>query len=508
VHKQHLFSAVALLVAGVARADTTEVSGAVSGVWTRAGSPYAVVGEVTVPAGETLVIAPGVEVRFRGRYHFFVNGLLKSVGTETDSIVFTRDRPIEEHKWMGLRFDRCSPGCSLAWCRVEYVKNDGPYPDVRGGAVYVEACSPTISHCALCHNYSHNANANGGGGGVFVVYGGPVVEYCHIFDNYVDSGGGLCTLEDCTAIFRNNLVENNTATYCGGGMYLGVRSGPTATGNVIRHNHAGGWGGGGITLWNWYAIGPVSKTVTNNLIYANSAADAGGGIYTRYDLSYIYNNTIVGNSAGRGGGIYVLNEGQYLPDVRNAIIWGNAAGNGPSVFLDNANNSQINLNWSDVEGGWQGQGNFDSIPNFTDTVWFRLAPPSRCIDAGTSTGTPEFDFEGDARYDDPGSPNRGSGSMAYYDVGWDEFVGTGVEERKKREVRRERAGTTIVRDMLVLPVSQPSTYHSLFDPAGRVVMSLSPGANDVSRLAPGVYFVRAASRGVSAQGCYKVVLQR
>jgi len=48
----------------------------------------------------------------------------------------------------------------------------------------------------------------------------------------------------------------------------------------------------------------------------------------------------------------------------------------------------------------------------------------------------------------------------------------------------------------------------LLDIGGRKVMDLAPGANDVSRLAPGVYFVRAASRGPAAVGCQKVVLTK
>ncbi len=466
-----------LLVAGSALAmpDTTQVSGNVSGVWGDSLSPYAVVGEATVPAGETLIIEPGVEVRFRGPYHFTVNGVLKALGTESDSIIFTRDSAIEGHKWKGIRFDSAAAGCSLVFCRVEYVKNDGAYPEVRGGAVYCHYSSPVVSHCALCHNYSHNANANGGGGGLFAEYGSPVVEYCHIFDNYVDSGGGLCTLEECSAVFRNNVIEDNTATYSGGGMYLGVRSGPTATGNIIRRNHCtGGWGGGGITLWNWYAIGPVSKTVTNNLLYANSASDAGGGIYTRYDLSFIYNNTIVENTASRGGGIYVLNEGQYLPDVRNTIVYGNTASSGPSVYLDNGNSSQIDVTWSDVEGGWTGTGNFDSIPNFADTVWFRLGPPSRCIDAGTSDNTPSQDFEGQDRFDLPGVPNRGGGQYPYYDVGWDEKTETGVVEGPEPRASSPRLHATIVR-ATALPHGVV-----LYDATGKRVRGAS---------GPGVYFL-------------------
>ncbi len=477
--------------------DTTTVSGQVSGVWTFANSPYAVVGEVTVPAGCTLVIEPGVEIRFRGSYRFVVSGLLKAVGTEDDSIFFTRDQPIEGHKWKGIRFISATAGCSLAYAVVEYVKNDGPYPEVRGGAVYCEYTSPVISHCALCHNYSHNENYNGGGGGVFALGCAPVVENCHIFDNYVDSGGGICTLEDGQTMIRNCIIEDNIATYSGGGMYLGVRSGPRVFANTIRNNRCtGGWGGGGITLWNWFAINPVSKQVYNNLIAYNSASDAGGGMYTRYDVSYIYNNTFFGNSAARGGGIYVLNEGVYLPDVRNTIVWANSAGQGPSIYLDPGNSSDITVTWSDIEGGWTGSGNFDSVPNFADTVWFRLAMPSRCIDAGTSAGPPGYDFEGDERYDVPEVPNRGAGAEPFYDVGWDELTEVGVRGHDKR-----RQGAP--------PLVVPSVGREFRLPAGTVVCDIAGrpvwearGGSIVwsgsdsrgTRLAPGVYLVREGTR--------------
>ena len=48
----------------------------------------------------------------------------------------------------------------------------------------------------------------------------------------------------------------------------------------------------------------------------------------------------------------------------------------------------------------------------------------------------------------------------------------------------------------------------LLDASRRKVLELHPGANDVSRFAPGVYFVRAASCKLSAVSCHKVVLTR
>jgi YVTN family beta-propeller protein len=66
---------------------------------------------------------------------------------------------------------------------------------------------------------------------------------------------------------------------------------------------------------------------------------------------------------------------------------------------------------------------------------------------------------------------------------------------------RQRSGSTITRGTLRLPGRAPAW---LLDISGRRVMDLAPGENDVSRIAPGVYFVVAEQdRAVS-----KVILQR
>jgi hypothetical protein len=86
----------------------------------------------------------------------------------------------------------------------------------------------------------------------------------------------------------------------------------------------------------------------------------------------------------------------------------------------------------------------------------------------------------------------------------------GVEETPNAEVRTAKSAT-IIRG--VLPLQEHSTQNTgyradLLDIGGRRVMELHPGPNDVSRLSPGVYFVRAVSRKLSAASCQKVVLIR
>jgi YVTN family beta-propeller protein len=69
---------------------------------------------------------------------------------------------------------------------------------------------------------------------------------------------------------------------------------------------------------------------------------------------------------------------------------------------------------------------------------------------------------------------------------------------------------TVVRGVLHMPVatSLKPQAASLLDISGRKVMDLKPGANDVRALAPGVYFVRALSRELSAVSCSKIVITR
>ena len=69
-------------------------------------------------------------------------------------------------------------------------------------------------------------------------------------------------------------------------------------------------------------------------------------------------------------------------------------------------------------------------------------------------------------------------------------VAAGVEESENSELRREKAEPTIARGILFPPLSPFTTHTSLFDMTGRKVLDLHAGPNDVSRLAPGVYFVR------------------
>jgi hypothetical protein len=104
--------------------------------------------------------------------------------------------------------------------------------------------------------------------------------------------------------------------------------------------------------------------------------------------------------------------------------------------------------------------------------------------------------------DTASSGNRDSVMGDYIRLG---FLQTGVEELENRGVSSEKGRATIARGVLHLPPSlSPLLTQSLLDISGRMVLDLKPGANDVSRLNPGVYFVRDSE----ARPVTKVVVAR
>jgi hypothetical protein len=82
----------------------------------------------------------------------------------------------------------------------------------------------------------------------------------------------------------------------------------------------------------------------------------------------------------------------------------------------------------------------------------------------------------------------------------------GIEESPKPQATSPKLGPTVVRGVLRLAdgSSASSSPSWLLDAAGRKVMALRTGANDVSGLTPGMYFLREAQ----AQAVRKVIITR
>ena len=186
--------------------------------------------------------------------------------------------------------------------------------------------------------------------------------------------------------------------YVGGGIYL-ENSFPTITNCMITNNYA--YIGGGLFLR------ASTPTITNSMIVRNWATGfihGGGGIFLEDSNPTITHCTVGSNFAGQyGGAIYCYNAS---PRITNSILWGNSAIYGPEIHVYSG--SPV-VTYSDVEGGWSGEGNIAENPSFAGGVTFHLMPGSPCVDSGTDAGV----------YTDMDGQRRPWG--AGFDMGADEF---------------------------------------------------------------------------------------
>ncbi len=372
---------------------------------------------MVVPPGETLVIEPGVDIMSAGYYSITIDqATLLAAGTPEATILFTAEQL--STGWRGIKLENANDESLITYCVFEYARGTGNHTEVRGGALFVHECSPTVSHCVFRFNSTHNENFNGGGGAIYARYSSAVIEKNRFANNSADSGGAVVVHLLGTPIIRGNTFLDNEAVLSGGALYLGAETSPVVEHNTFLRNHGGS--GGGIGSWTAYVFYLTYPTIRNNLIAFNSASSKGGGMYLRSDQAIVDNNIVAFNTAERGGGIHAINYPSSSPFVTNTIIWGNTASiTGDQVDLRTETNSAISITYSNIQGGWEGVGNIDEDPMWvdpgywddngtpgdpSDDFWvegdWRLLPGSPCINTGDPAFIPavgETDLEGHAR---------------------------------------------------------------------------------------------------------------
>ena len=191
------------------------------------------------------------------------------------------------------------------------------------------------------------------------------------------AGGGVLTYKSSPTIRDNIIAGNivtNTANVGGaqGGGFLCYEGNPHILSNVICENEAG-YGAGFVTDYS-------GALIEWNIICRNAAGPVygGGGYYAIGNGPapiILEHNTIVDNSCESNGGAITLYGAGIIVNARNNIIWGNTQNQGGQI-----SGTPI-ITYSDVEGGYPGEGNIDTDPLFEDDD-YNLSQNSPCIDSG------------------------------------------------------------------------------------------------------------------------------
>ena len=192
------------------------------------------------------------------------------------------------------------------------------------------------------------------GGGIFVSEGAEAtIEKSASDDNHASiEGGGLGN--EGTAALQDATIDENTAKYLGGGIYIADSATAALSGGEVAGNEAPDEDGGGIfSFGRLTATGttitknssPVGgglglegpSTLTNDKVTANTAEGLGGGIYTDA-LTTLTNTTVAENRAtepgSRGGGIAFEGSMSVLLKIEGSTIGPhNFAYDGDGLYL-------------------------------------------------------------------------------------------------------------------------------------------------------------------------------
>jgi len=357
--------------------------------------PYAIGEDIVVPDGVTLTIEPGATLEFQADRTLRVEGgQLLAEGTATQPIVFTRQGG---GYWGGILFDRSRADNRISHAVIEYTREVISNPRTHGVSVYGSQVTIADSILRYTDNsvaiqsypwfgydptlyvlrneiYGIDGDAVHPTGGYAFIQGNHIHDVAH--DAWPVEGIELSDMVTPAVVLDNHV--HDVSDDC---LDLNHSSA------VIERNELHHCGDKGISIGD-----PFSTTLVNNLIYAST-----DGIAVKDGAtSYIVNNTLVGNE--RGLWLYEVplpgheGLGAGIATVVNTIVWGN----GTAIELDLEHGAVITVTYSDVEGGWEGEGNINQDPLFRapESGVYRLLEESPCVDTGTPVGAPGYDIRG------------------------------------------------------------------------------------------------------------------
>ncbi|MCB9336498.1 MAG: right-handed parallel beta-helix repeat-containing protein [Lewinellaceae bacterium] len=304
----------------------------------------------------------------------------------------------------------------------------------NGGGMSNSYSAPTLTNCSFSGNSSANI-----GGGMYNLHSSPTIDTCTFSQDTAAFVGGAMysaaqsnvSMTGCQ--FTNNFAENGGAIYTNA-VFFGQTANHTLSGCSFTGNNATNAGGAigsgflnsaGSALFDCTNCN-FSNNVSNNgsggafytekagfngkftncLFDSNQAQGAavgdGGALGLHGGNCTVVNSTFVNNTSETEGGAISVYSGSSTLEVKNSIFWDNTAVTENSIsnsqggvanasyclLQDNACPANVNC----------GQGMiYAQDPLFVSSTDFHIQNNSPATDAGTLSGAPATDFEGDGR---------------------------------------------------------------------------------------------------------------
>jgi thermitase len=310
--------------------------------------------------------------------------------------------------------------------------------ELYGGGLCVQSCKPFVRDCQFKDNQARL------GGAVYVeVSSSVIIANCHVSGNSADGGPGLynwgsVTITDCmfmanrsgnaisndgTASIVRSLIAANEGPGVwtrgtlemqdciirdnrGSGLMCDTRDSTTLRGCLIFGNHSTDHAGG-------IDCRSCTVTATHCRLIGNRSDAEGGAIDCRTSMIDLAHCVLAGNS-GPNGAIHAW-QGADI-EIRDCTLLDNESlDDNPAIYLSDTNDrlvlvdsivrnhgveqigyrrslppENIQISYTNIQGGWEGLGNIDEDPLFVDATsadpndWdLNLRPGSPCIDGGS-----------------------------------------------------------------------------------------------------------------------------
>ena len=179
--------------------------------------------------------------------------------------------------------------------------------------------------------------------------------------------GGFILSKNSNVTIKNNRIENGYVGFAEpSGYIVSVNSENIIESNIIINPSMGY-----CVICAAISILDGSNCIIRNNFIFQAYGDGYGAVVASQSQYVSHNNTFVSNSRGYAN---LSSDGI----VSNDIIYGSSN----AVYIDT--NSNIQVSYSDIEGGWEGEGNIDADPLFCnqDGGDYTLAENSPCIGTG------------------------------------------------------------------------------------------------------------------------------
>lgn len=279
----------------------------------------------------------------------------------------------------------------------------------RGGGIFASAESGSTIAVAIADSsiVRNRANLLENGGGIYAEGDPSSSVTVDVSDSHIDHnatrfgvGGGIHASGATVSLARSTLSQN-------GARGAHVKGTLTVTDSFVTRNTSGGLSVEG------------DLNLVNSVVSANRPGPSwpdGGGIHLDQGTLTALNATITANRvAARGGGVFL--GAAATASFTNTILWGNhldGPAGGKDLYVEGtAAASYCDIDDVSASGTYtDGGGNIDSDPQLTaPPADHHLRAGSPAIDAGTCSGAPADDFDGNPRP-----------AGATCDIGADEFA--------------------------------------------------------------------------------------